>query len=73
MRRRGTSFLVDYINDMKILPVNNYKYGSHPEHKKINHEIWENWFTQGIPDGCWYGCTMQCAKAIDGMNLNRAI
>lgn len=69
MRRRGTSFLVDYINDMKILPVNNYKYGSHPEHKKINHEIWENWFTQGIPDGCWYGCTMQCAKAIDGYEL----
>lgn len=69
MRRRGTTFLVDVVNEMKLLPVNNYKYGSHPEHKKINHEIWENKFTQGIPDGCWYGCTMQCAKAIDKYEL----
>jgi len=69
MRKRGTTFLVEVVSDLQILPVNNYKYGSHPEHYKINHEVWEKKFTQGIPDGCWYGCTMQCAKAVDGFEL----
>jgi aldehyde:ferredoxin oxidoreductase len=25
--------------------------------------------THGLPDGCWYGCTMACAKAADGFEL----
>ncbi|MBN1295871.1 aldehyde ferredoxin oxidoreductase C-terminal domain-containing protein, partial [bacterium] len=27
------------------------------------------YFTQGMPDGCWKGCTMACAKTIDGFTL----
>lgn len=69
MRKSGTSFLVEICNKYELLPVKNYKYGAHPEHHKIKREIWEKRFTQGIPDGCWYGCTIQCAKAVDGYLL----
>lgn len=69
MRKSGTSFLVELCNKYELLPVNNYKYGGHPEHYKIKREVWEKRFTQGIPDGCWYGCTIQCAKAVDGYPL----
>ncbi len=69
MRKRGTTYLVNLVNDFDILPVENYKYDSHPEYYKINHEVWQKEFTQGLPDGCWYGCTMQCAKTIDEFEL----
>jgi len=69
MRKSGTSFLVELCNNYELLPVKNYKYGADPEHHKIKREIWEKRFTQGIPDGCWYGCTIQCAKAVDGFEL----
>ena len=69
MRKRGTSYLVDVINDSNLLPVENYKYDNHPEYYKIDHSYWEKKFNQDFPDGCWYGCTMQCAKTIDEYEL----
>ncbi len=65
MRKRGTSYLVQIMDDYDLLPVHNYKYGSHPDTPQINGEIWEERYTQGIPDGCWYGCTVACAHAVD--------
>jgi len=65
MRRTGTSYLVQIMNDYDLLPVNNYKYGSHPDAPKIRREVWEARFTQGLPDGCWYGCTLSCSHAVD--------
>ena len=64
MRRVGTPQLVKYCNAVHLLPVNNYKYGSHPEFWKVADPIWEKLFSQDKPDGCWYGCTMQCAKSV---------
>ena len=29
----------------------------------------EKWLTQGGADGCWYGCSMACAKAADHFYL----
>jgi aldehyde:ferredoxin oxidoreductase len=69
MRRNGTTFLVHVCNANYLLPVNNYKYGSHPEYYKVDSPFWENLFSQKYPDGCWYGCTLQCAKAIDGFTI----
>ena len=69
MRRNGTTFLVHVCNAYNLLPVNNYKYTCHPEHHKIDSPVWEKLFTQKLPDGCWYGCTLQCAKAVDGFEL----
>jgi aldehyde:ferredoxin oxidoreductase len=65
MRRTGTSDLVQIMSDYDLLPVNNYKYGAHPDASKISREVWEARFTQGLPDGCWYGCTLACSHAVD--------
>ena len=65
MRRRGTTYLVQIMSDYDLLPVHNFKYGSHPDAVKINGDVWEARFTQGLPDGCWYGCTMACSHAVD--------
>lgn len=69
MRRRGTSYLVGIMNDYDLLPVHNFKYGSHPEASKIDGDVWEERFTQGIPDGCWYGCTLACSHAVDSYEI----
>jgi aldehyde:ferredoxin oxidoreductase len=31
--------------------------------------VWKNRFTQGIPDGCWYGCTLACSHAVDNYTV----
>lgn len=69
MRTKGTAHLVNIMNDYDLLPVNNYKYGSHPDADKIHSEVWKTRFTQGIPDGCWIGCNMACAKGVDEFEL----
>jgi aldehyde:ferredoxin oxidoreductase len=57
------------MNDYDLLPTHNFKYGSHPEGEKIAGEVWKRRFTQGIPDGCWYGCTLACSHAVDGYTV----
>lgn len=69
MRRVGTPQLVKYCNVVHLLPVHNYKYGSHPEAWKVADPIWEKLFSQDKPDGCWYGCTLQCAKSVSAFTL----
>jgi len=69
MRRRGTSYLAQIMDDYDLLPVHNYKFGTHPDTPKINGDVWEARYTQGLPDGCWYGCTLACAHAVDGYTL----
>ncbi len=69
IRRRGTSYLVQIMDDYDLLPVHNFRFGSHPDTPKINGEVWEQRFIQGMTDGCWYGCTMACSHAVDGYTL----
>ena len=69
MRSKGTAHLVNIMNDYDLLPVHNYKFGSHPEADEIHSEVWKSKFTQGIPDGCWIGCNMSCAKGVDNYEL----
>jgi aldehyde:ferredoxin oxidoreductase len=69
MRQVGTPYLVKIMNDYDLLPTHNFKYGSHPEGEKIAGEVWKRRFTQGIPDGCWYGCTLACSHAVDGYTV----
>ena len=69
MRRWGTSYLVRIMNDYDLLPTHNFRFGSHADAPKINGDVWEQRFTQGLPDGCWYGCTLACAHAVDGYTL----
>ncbi|MCD6216300.1 (2Fe-2S)-binding protein [bacterium] len=70
MRKIGTGNLVEIMDDYDLLPTLNYQYGSHENAKKINSWVWQNeYFTQGLPDGCWYGCSMSCAHAIEKFEL----
>ena len=69
MKTKGTAHLVNIMNDYDLLPTNNYKFGSHPDADKIHSEVWKTRFTQGIPDGCWIGCNMACAKGVDNYVL----
>jgi len=69
MRQGGTTYLVGIMNDYDLLPTHNFKYGLHPEAEKIAGEVWRKRFTQGIPEGCWYGCTLACSHAVDGYTV----
>jgi aldehyde:ferredoxin oxidoreductase len=69
MREIGTAHLMEIMNDHDLLPVMNYKFGSHPDSYKIDSSVWKRNFTQNIPDGCWIGCNMSCSKGIDDFVL----
>ncbi len=69
MKKQGTAHLTNIMNDYNLLPVNNFKFGNHPDHVKIHSDVWESYFTQGVNDGCWIGCAMQCAKGVDNYKL----
>ncbi len=69
MRTKGTAHLTNVMNDYDLLPVNNFKYGSSKEAIKIHSEEYKKRFTQGVPDGCWIGCNMSCAKGVDNYLL----
>jgi len=65
MRKQGTAHLVEVMDAYDLLPVHNFQLGAHPDTKKIASWEWEKRFTQGIFDGCWYGCHMACSKGAD--------
>ncbi|MDP4223659.1 MAG: aldehyde ferredoxin oxidoreductase C-terminal domain-containing protein [Bacteroidota bacterium] len=69
MRQVGTAHLMEIMNDHDLLPVHNYKFGSHPEAYKIDSSVWKRNFTQNNPDGCWIGCNMACSKGVDDFEL----
>ncbi|MCJ7435194.1 MAG: hypothetical protein MUO77_17065, partial [Anaerolineales bacterium] len=69
MRKVGTAHIVDIMDHFDLLPVNNFRFGSHPDTHKIDSKIWTAAFTQGIPDGCWLGCTLSCAHGVDKFPL----
>ncbi len=69
MRQVGTAHLMEIMNDHDLLPVHNYKFGSHPDAYKIDSSVWKRHFTQNVPDGCWIGCNMSCSKRIDDFEL----
>jgi len=69
MRTKGTAHLTNVMNDYDLLPIDNFKFGSHADAIKIHSEIYKEKFTQGVPDGCWIGCNMACAKGVDNYKL----
>ena len=69
MRTKGTAHLVNIMNDYDLLPVHNYKFGSHADGFKIHGDVWKEKFRQGIPDGCWIGCNMACSKGVDDFTI----
>ena len=68
----GTPILVEYMNKFHILPVNNFQYGNHPEAESIFAEVFlDRYFTKDVPDGCFSGCNLACAKGAEKVTLTR--
>lgn len=66
MRKIGTANTIMVMNQYDLLPTRNFQTGGDPETYKIAPEVFINeWLTQGRHDGCWYGCTLSCAKTAD--------
>jgi aldehyde:ferredoxin oxidoreductase len=70
MRLDGTNHLTKIMSDYDILPVHNFRYGSHPEAERIFSPHFQPYFDYTAPDGCWYGCTLACAKVASGLELH---
>lgn len=70
MRKIGTANIIEVMDQYDLLPVHNYQYGCHPDTNNIQSKVFiEEYLTQGLSDGCWYGCSMSCAKAADNFKL----
>ena len=69
MRSVGTAHLTEIMDAYDLLPVNNYKFGRNKDIDNISSDSYKKLFTQGMADGCWYGCSLACAKAVDHFPL----
>jgi aldehyde:ferredoxin oxidoreductase len=69
MRAVGTVHLVEIMDEYDLLPSENFRFGSFPKASKIYSPEFFKRFTKIIPDGCWHGCTMACAKTVDAFEV----
>ncbi|MFP3870493.1 MAG: aldehyde ferredoxin oxidoreductase C-terminal domain-containing protein, partial [Syntrophobacteria bacterium] len=66
----GTPVLAEYMNRFHILPVHNYQYGHHPDAAAVFANVFlERYFNKNIPDGCYFGCNLACAKGAEEVTL----
>ncbi|MGQ9582922.1 MAG: aldehyde ferredoxin oxidoreductase family protein [Thermoplasmatota archaeon] len=59
----GTTHLITIMNDHDLLPVHNFKFGSHLDAPKLGKEVFRKMFHPGY-DGCWVGCSVACSHPI---------
>ena len=69
MRQVGTANIVEVMDKYDLLPVHNYRFGSHKDTVNITTSAIRDRVTQDVPDGCWKGCSMACAKTADDFVL----
>ncbi|MCB5255198.1 MAG: aldehyde ferredoxin oxidoreductase C-terminal domain-containing protein [Candidatus Cloacimonadaceae bacterium] len=66
MHQVGTAHLTEIMNDYDLLPIKNFKFGQSEKASGLHSDEFRKLFTQGMADGCWYGCSLSCCKAVDG-------
>jgi aldehyde:ferredoxin oxidoreductase len=64
----GTTNLVTVMNEFDLLPVNNFRYGSHPLAEQLGMEVYRKKFHKGF-DGCWMGCAIACSHGVKDFEL----
>jgi aldehyde:ferredoxin oxidoreductase len=72
MRTKGTAHLMEIMNQYDLLPTKYFQYGRDDSQiANIHSEVFKSKFTQTWKnlEGCWFGCSMSCAKAVDGFEL----
>jgi aldehyde:ferredoxin oxidoreductase len=68
----GTTGLSEYMDKFHLFPINNYQYGQSPESARVFSQVFlEKYFDKKIPDGCYYGCNLACAKGAANVKLTR--
>jgi aldehyde:ferredoxin oxidoreductase len=68
----GTTILSEYMDKFHIFPINNYQYGHSPQSAGLfAHVFLEKYFSRKLPDGCYYGCNLACAKGAENVELTR--
>jgi len=68
----GTTVLSEYMDKFHLFPINNYQYGQSPESSKLFANVFlDRYFSKKIPDGCYYGCNLACAKGAENVELTR--
>ncbi len=68
----GTTVLSEYMDKFHIFPIRNYQFGQHPESCKLFSDVFlEKYFSKKIPDGCYFGCNLGCAKGAEDVILTR--
>ncbi|MBN2260404.1 MAG: hypothetical protein JW702_07655 [Clostridiales bacterium] len=70
IRQVGTANIIEVMSAHDLLPTHNFQYGTHENVVNIHSNVFrDNYLTQGLPDGCWFGCSLACAKAADKFKL----
>jgi aldehyde:ferredoxin oxidoreductase len=68
----GTPVLAEYMNKFHLLPVNNYQYGQHQDAPAVFADVFlDRYFNKEVPDGCYLGCNLACAKGAEDVELTR--
>ncbi len=68
----GTTILSEYMDKFHIFPINNYQYGQSTNSSNLFAGVfYEKYFSKKIPDGCYYGCNLACAKGAENVELTR--
>ncbi|MBI4331672.1 MAG: aldehyde:ferredoxin oxidoreductase [Chloroflexi bacterium] len=68
----GTTGLSEYMDKFHLFPVNNFQYGHSRESPKLFAGVFlDRYFSKNMPDGCYYGCNLACAKGAEGIELTR--
>ena len=68
----GTTVLSEYMDKFFIFPIRNFQYGQDPESPNLFAKVFlDRYFSKKIPDGCYYGCNLACAKGAEDVELTR--
>jgi aldehyde:ferredoxin oxidoreductase len=68
----GTTILSEYMDKFHLFPIDNYQRGQSPESSNLFARVFlDKYFSQKVPDGCYYGCNLACAKGAEDVELRR--
>ena len=49
-----------------LFPINNYRLGQSTESEKLFARVfYDKYFEKNVPDGCYFGCNLACAKSAE--------
>ncbi len=68
----GTTGLSEYMDKFHLFPINNYQFGQSPDSPRLFASVFlDKYFSKKVPDGCYYGCNLACAKGAENVQLTR--